>query len=111
VKAIEDIIGTLQNELLANCKSWTFDDMPIGNVYRKGKNKLVIELGEDAEITVRIKVNGKKAYCHACGKAQAGWPYWWRNVAAGKGLQYGCRECVKASRRDKGQGQGDESES
>ena len=107
MRVIEDIIGTLQNELLANCNSWTFDDLPIGNVYRKGKRGLVIELGPDAEVTIRLKVNGKKARCPSCGKTKRGWPYWWRNVAEGKGLLYGCRECVQANRRDQGQGQVD----
>jgi len=107
MKAIEDIIGTLQNELLANCKSWTFDDLPIGNVYRKGKNKLVIELAPDAQITIRFKANGRKTHCHTCGKARPGWPYWWRNVAEGKGLLYACRDCTQAARRDKGEGEAD----
>lgn len=110
MRVIEDIIGTLQNELLANCNNWTFDDLTIGNVYRKGKNKLVIELGPDAEVTVRFKVNGKKARCSSCGKTKGGWPYWWRNVASGKGLLYGCRDCVQAARRNKGESEAKESE-
>ncbi len=111
MKATEDIISTLQNELLANRNNWTFDDLPIKNVYRKGKRRLVIELGPDAEITIRFKINGKKTRCPTCRKTRPGWPYWWRNVGKGKGLLYACRECVKAASRDKSEGEAHQLES
>lgn len=94
MRVIDELISKLQDELLAKHNNWEFDGLSVDNVHRKGKDKLVIELAPDAEITIRFKVNGRKARCPTCGKTRPGWPYWWRNAADGKGLLYSCRDCV-----------------
>ena len=110
MNTIDEMIGTLQNELMANRTSWTFGDMCIQGLKRKGNNKLIVKLDGDAEITIRFKANGKKAKCGTCKEKRPGWPHWWKNINAitgVKGLNYSCGDCVQAARRDKGEGTSD----
>lgn len=94
MRVIHEMIDTVQNEFLAHCKDWEFDGERVTNVYRKGKNKLVIEFGSETQITLQLKANGKKTVCPGCRKAQRGWPRWWHNIAAAPGTRYVCHDCT-----------------
>jgi len=104
MKVIEDLILWIQGAVVRGADV-PFDDLNILSMKRKGKNKLVLELGPDAEITIHFKVNGTKVRCPTCGKTRPGWPFWWRNIAEGKGLTYACRDCVQAARLYKSEGE------
>jgi hypothetical protein len=103
VRVITELIATIQDGLDNSRNNWEFDfdGRRIVNAYRKGKNKLVLELGDDAEITIRFKANGKKTTCPVCRKAKVGWPHWWRNIARRSGaVCYACHDCVVDSGGD-----------
>jgi hypothetical protein len=110
MRVIDELVSTIQNELNNRCGDWEFDGRRVVNAYRKGKSRLVLELGDDAEITIRFKPNGSKKHCPVCEKTKGGWPHWWRNVAESypndderrKGLTYACHDCVVDSRGHEG---------
>ena len=93
MRVIDVLVSTIQNEFANRCGDWTFDGRRVVNAYRKGKNKLVLELGGEDLITLRFKPNGEKRDCPVCKKAKGGGPSWWRNVSK-HGTLYACHDCV-----------------
>jgi len=109
MRVIGELIDTIQNELHAHCKDWEFDGERVTNVYRKGKNKLIIEFGGETQITLRLKPNGRKVTCPECRKAKSGWPHWWHNIAEGTGVKYVCHDCTVDDLKRGGQSDGEAS--
>jgi hypothetical protein len=110
VRVIEEIVSTIQNEFCNRSGDWEFDGRRVVNAYRKGKNKLILELGDDAEITLRLKPNGAKKECPSCGSTKSGWPFWWKNIAFGGLLLYACHDCVVRAGGGEGEGEADRPE-
>lgn len=110
MRVTKELIATIQNEFANRCNDWEFDGRKIINAYQKGEDGLVLELGGEEELTIRVEANGKEKRCASCGKTKSGWPYWWRNIGGSGPVLYGCHDCVVNKERGQGDGEAGGSE-
>jgi hypothetical protein len=93
MKAIDELLDTIQNELDNNHKNWTIQGRSMALVVREGDD-IVITLEGDSQITLRASLEGDTRVCRRCGKIKQGWPKWWKNISP-NGLHYACPDCVE----------------